>query len=220
MCSCGRKHSSALDKKGQLWTFLSWGRPFRLVSPALNNSCDDSIPVQIECGWSYSTALTKSGTVFVWWPFEDEINRSYDITMEHMDRLSDKRARATEGIIPCETWDLHHNPRQLPPIPSLPTFKNQISTSERNEDVTKLVKIAAMDNILIGLTNKGHVLKFSELRSPTSLQAEGRWEYVGITIYFYQGFMNLMLYSFPVLARQRRFMIIRYSTREVPMNLL
>ena len=190
------------------------------MSPALNNSCDDSIPVQIECGWSYSTALTKSGTVFVWWPFEDEINRSYDITMEHMDRLSDKRARATEGVIPCETWDLHHNPRQLPPIPSLPMFKNQISTSERNEDVTKLVKIAAMDNILIGLTNKGHVLKFSELRSPTSLQAEGRWEYVGIAIYFYQGFMNLMLYSFPILARQRRFMIIRYSTREVPMNLL
>ena len=102
--------------------------------------------------------------------------------MEHMDRLSDKRARATEGVIPCETWDLHHNPRQLPLLPQLPELNQQNIASERDEEETKIVKIAGMDNILVALTNKGHVLKFSGLGNPSSLQAEGRWEYVCIFV--------------------------------------
>ena len=89
-----------------------------------------------------------------------------------MDAEMDKRAHATDdGRIPCVTWDLHHNPMRLSPIPSLPKL------GEERDDVTKLVKIAGMDSFLIGLTNKGHVLKFGSLANESTTQTAS-WEYV------------------------------------------
>lgn len=179
MCSCGRKHSMALDANGQIWTFISWGRPFRLVTPALDKSSPSETPVQAECGWSYSAALTASGDVFVWWPFGDSVQQVVATTNVRMDQEGDKRAHATaDGAIPCVTWDLHHDPRRLPAIPRLPDLprpSRAYGEDERQE--TKLVKIAGMDNFLVGLTNKGHVLKFGDLSNELSLE-QGRWEYV------------------------------------------
>ncbi|THH05395.1 hypothetical protein EW145_g4827 [Phellinidium pouzarii] len=177
--SCGRKHSMALDSSGQIWTFISWGRPFRLVTPLLDNSSPDETPVQTECGWSYSAALTASGNVLVWWPFGQSMQHVYNTTMTQMNESGDEQAHATvDGMIPCSTWDMQQDPHRLPPLPSLSELSDSRHTcneSERQE--TKLVKIAAMDNFLIGLTNKGHVLKFGDLSNETSLQ-QGRWEYL------------------------------------------
>jgi hypothetical protein len=47
------------------------------------------------------------------------------------------------------------------------------------EEDTKLIKIACFDNNLIGLTNQGHVLRFSSLENELeSSRARGAWSYV------------------------------------------
>lgn len=95
-----------------------------------------------------------------------------------MDADGDKRAHATsEGTIPCATWDLQHNPQKLPVIPRLPKLKHIHQLAEE-EEKTKLVKIAAMDGVLIGLTNKGHVLRIVGLGNEASFQQALEWEYV------------------------------------------
>lgn len=181
--SCGRKHSTAFDTRGQIWTFLSWGRPFRLVTPALDGSSSDSMPVQVECGWTFSVALTESGNVYAWWPFDREIQLSVDATMEAMNEQGNKRAESTpDNKIPCATWDLVYNPPHLPPIPVqiLPKLHDNDEGGNAEADKSlKLVKIAAADNCLIGLTNAGHVLKMDNLNSPSSALAS-HWEYVSI----------------------------------------
>ncbi|KAL5537136.1 hypothetical protein ACEPAF_959 [Sanghuangporus sanghuang] len=160
--SCGRKHSMALDAKGHIWTFISWGRPYRLVTPALDCTSSDSTPVQAECGWSYNVALTASGDVYIWWPFSVSVLQQFGATMGQMDADGDKRAFATtENTIP---------------LPEL-SKTDQTPPSQRNEGETTIVKIAGMDGFLIALTNRGHVLKFGGLSNEVSVQ-HARWEYL------------------------------------------
>ncbi|KAG6866580.1 hypothetical protein C0991_002065 [Blastosporella zonata] len=169
--SCGRLHASSLDSEGQIWTFLSWGRPFRLVSDVFTDP--NLKPLQVECGWRFSSLLTVSGDVFVWWPFSGETAQRIQAVNSQMNQEGDKKASAQlDNSIPCVTWDLNETPAQLPPIPNLPDLYG------RNEEKpTQLIQIAGLDNQIIGLTNKGHVLKFDSLQSQASLSG-GRWEYV------------------------------------------
>jgi len=168
--SCGRLHSSGLDANLQIWTFLNWGRPFRLVSSLLDCSNPDSTPVQVECGWGFSSVLTKAGDVFIWFPFEtrmEQIIESHDNTMNAQ---HNKAKASPDKVIPCSTWDLNIDPVRLPALPSLPTL------AETKEE-TKLVKIAGFDRSLVGLTNQGHVLTFSSLGNE-NLTSRGAWTYV------------------------------------------
>ncbi|KAG1881190.1 regulator of chromosome condensation 1/beta-lactamase-inhibitor protein II [Suillus subluteus] len=140
--SCGRLHAATLDDQHHVWTFLSWGRPFRLATPVLAATSLDSTPALVESGWNFSSVLTKSGDVAA------------------MD-AADLKAHATEdGVIPCSTWELHEEPTMLPPLPRLPEM------SLGSVEPVKLVKLAALESRLIGLTNHGHVLSIS------------RWEYL------------------------------------------
>jgi SCF-associated factor 1 len=92
-----------------------------------------------------------------------------------MDAQGDKKAAQLPGnVISCATWDLDIDPVRLPPIPSLPNLNNGTVDVE---DLTRLIKIAGLDGHLIGLTNKGHVLKFGPLESELTF-SRGRWEYV------------------------------------------
>ncbi|KAI0692434.1 regulator of chromosome condensation 1/beta-lactamase-inhibitor protein II [Cytidiella melzeri] len=52
--------------------------------------------------------------------------------------------------------------------------------SERGKDEhTKIVKIAGLDNALVGLTNKGHVVRFKGLEGQETAQRQGnKWEYL------------------------------------------
>ena len=175
-------HTTALSSHGQIWVFISWGTPFRLIAPELDGSSPDATPVQVECGWMYSAALTVSGDAYVSWPFGETMKQQFTARMREMNEESNSKIEATaENVIPAVTWDLHHNPSRLPPLPDLPVLKHSERSSEsEGRPATKLVRIAGMDNLLIGLTNKGHVLKFGGLENETSLQ-QGRWEYVSLS---------------------------------------
>ncbi|KAJ6581536.1 regulator of chromosome condensation 1/beta-lactamase-inhibitor protein II [Mycena capillaripes] len=169
--SCGRLHASALDSKSRVWTFTSWGRPFTLSSRQLLR---DSRPIQIECGWDFSSVLTKSGEVFAFWPRSGTMKEQIDAQNTSMDEERQFFAKALpEGVIPCATWDLEAEPARLPPLPSLPTLS---ATGDQVEKEPKIIKIAALDARLIALTNQGHVVLFSGLGNENTISA-GTWKY-------------------------------------------
>ncbi|KAI1796783.1 RCC1/BLIP-II [Ganoderma leucocontextum] len=187
--SCGRLHTTALDAASQVWTFTSWGRPFRLNSSLVDKSSPDTTPVQVESGWAFSSILTQSGDVLVYWPFVGRLKEVIDGKMEEFDSSNDEalhaaaKARPTEAepnVVPCHWWVLHGvDPVRLPPIPasSLPELRYAGLAEEAFDEETKLVKIAALDNNIIGLTNKGHVLRYGELYDEEECHT-GRWEYL------------------------------------------
>jgi len=135
--------------------------------------------MQAECGWSFSSILTQSGDVLVFWPSSGEIGRIYDEENAAMDERGGCNASATEDYrIPCVTWSLRADPLRIPPIPQLPDLENTGVSPEERSKPTTLTKIAAFDNHLIGLTNKGHVLKFGDLSNEYSFDRTTRWQYV------------------------------------------
>ncbi|PPQ78400.1 hypothetical protein CVT25_011623 [Psilocybe cyanescens] len=172
--SCGRLHSSFLDRTNKIWTCTTWGRPFWLSSPILSDP--DYTPKQIECGWAFSSLLTKSGDVFVWWPFTGSMGEAIEQKMRDMDSEGEKRAYATENnVIPCISWGLDVMPTRLPPIPPLPELPN--TGNAKKPTTTELIQIAAFDNHIVGLTNGGHVLKYGSLHDESGVSL-GRWEYL------------------------------------------
>jgi SCF-associated factor 1 len=187
--SCGRLHSMALDSKNQVWTFINWGRPFRLDTTMLDCTSPETTPIQAqaESGWSFCSILTQSGDVLVFWPFIGEIGRHFHEENIAMDERGDCQAYPTsDHRIPCIAWPLRADPSRIPPIPELPELSHTGSSQEERSKTT-LIKIAAFDNHLIGLTNKGHILKFGDLSNDTSFDRRTRWQYVRsscITIMF------------------------------------
>lgn len=91
------------------------------------------------------------------------------------DREGGKKVKVagSEDVIPCVTWDLHMDPIRLPNLPPLP----ELGEANESDENIVLTQIAALDNNLVGLTNKGHVLKYGNLVDETSA-AGGQWEYV------------------------------------------
>ncbi|KAJ7180697.1 regulator of chromosome condensation 1/beta-lactamase-inhibitor protein II [Mycena filopes] len=173
--SCGRFHACALDSRGKIWTFLSWGRPFTLASRHLLR---DSRPIQVECGWNFASLLTKSGEVFAFWPRSGTMEEQIDAKNASLDEDSERRflAKATDGSIPCVTWELEMDPTRLPPLPALPNLNSTGDDDAGGE--LKIIKIAAMDAYLVALTSQGHVVLFSGLENETTFAASGRWKYL------------------------------------------
>ncbi|KAJ7247638.1 regulator of chromosome condensation 1/beta-lactamase-inhibitor protein II [Mycena haematopus] len=173
--SCGRLHAAALDFKGRVWTFTSWGRPFTLSSHHLLPG--DSRPIQVECGWGFCSLLTKSGEVFVWWPQSGSLLEQIDAKNASMDEARQFSAKALpDGVIPCATWDLEADPTRLPGLPVLPKLATTGDLDEVEEE-TKIIKIAALDKRLVALTNRGHVVFFSSLDNENVVSG-GRWQYL------------------------------------------
>ncbi|KLO11054.1 RCC1/BLIP-II protein [Schizopora paradoxa] len=173
--SCGRKHLLAIDSIGDIWTFVSWACPFRLVTPAFDRTSSESTIAQIECGWTYSCALTASGEIYAWWPFGNVLREIYSSKMREMDVEMTMNSHES-GVIPCAYWDLEHTPSRLPALPHLPSLAH-LSLQDEGENELKIIKIAAMENVLIALTNKGHVMRFGRLNDENAL-AQGRWQYL------------------------------------------
>ncbi|KAI9060932.1 RCC1/BLIP-II [Trametes sanguinea] len=187
--SCGRLHTTALDAASQVWTFTSWGRPFRLSSSLVDKSSPETTPVQVESGWTFSSVLTQSGDVLVYWPFGDAMKAIIDEKNEELNSIENAdlkiaaKARINQndpGVIPCYWWVMHGaDPVRLPAIPAenLPILRKTGLTQEQLDEETKLVKIAGLDNCIIGLTNQGHVLRYERLAGEDEYQ-QGRWEYL------------------------------------------
>jgi SCF-associated factor 1 len=166
-----------LDANSTIWNFRSWGRPFRLVSPLLDCSSPETTPVEAVCGWAFCAAVMKSGDVYAWWPFGESFEDQYRQTIAELDKNeSTKAVVPDEGkVIPCHTWEMRKDPVRLPVLPDLPDLPaTGLSEKERKKE-TKLIKIAPFDNCLVGLTNKGHVLKIDGLSDEESIQI---WRYV------------------------------------------
>jgi len=102
----------------------------------------------------------------------------WSFVQRELDQQGDKTVPAVLGgtnpAIPCETWEADLDPIPLPPLPTLPDLDGE---TVGNQQPTQLIKIAGMDNHLIGLTNKGHVLKFGSLHND-SMVSRGSWEYL------------------------------------------
>ena len=154
-----------LDINYTVWTFTSWGRPFRLVSPLLDCSSLETTPIQIECGWESSVVLTKSGDVYLWWLYEGAFGEQYWKAIAKLDEDESTNAIVPDGgtVIPCHTWEINLDPIKLPILPRLPDLLATGLSEEEHRKETKLIKISAFDNSLVGLTNKGHVLKMDGL---------------------------------------------------------
>jgi SCF-associated factor 1 len=185
-----------LDEHGRSWLFTSWGRSFRLTTALLDCTSPDSTPVQVECGWAFSAVLTQSGDVYVLWPFSGLLGgviQGFETSMNDA-AMNDQTLRAhaaSDGTIPCITRDITLDPMHLPPIPvgSLPDLQRgeeDVSHTSGGHLDTYLVRIAGLDCHLIGLTNKGHVLKFGHLENAETAPT-GRWEYVRVWARFNRG---------------------------------
>ena len=166
-----------LDTNSNVWTFRSWGRPFRLISPLLDCSSPETTPLQVECGWMFCSVLARSGDVYAWWPSDQSFENRYRRTMRELDRDRSTRAIVSgdETVVPCHAWEMKHNPFKLPALPDLPDLPSTGMPTKEREKRTKLIKIAAFLNSMIGLTNKGHVLKIDGLTDGNSVR---RWNYV------------------------------------------
>ncbi|CDO70141.1 hypothetical protein BN946_scf184783.g25 [Trametes cinnabarina] len=169
--SCGRLHTTALDASSNIWTFMSWGRPFRLSSSSVDRSSPETMPVQVESGWTFSSVLTQSGDVLVYWPFGDRMKTIVDEKNEELNNAenADLKAAAKAQVDASEP--------SLIPCYCLPMLRRTGLSEDQLDEETKLVKIAGMDNCIIGLTNKGHVLRYERLTSEDEYQ-QGRWEYL------------------------------------------
>ena len=166
-----------LDANSTVWTFRNWGRPFQLVSPLLGCSSPETTPVQVECGQKFSAVLTRSGDVYIWWPFYGTIESQYQKAMKELDKDESTKAIVPDGgmVIPCHTWEINEDPIKLPNLPDLPDLPGTGPLEEVHRKKTKFIQIVACSKSLIGLTNKGHVLKMDKLHKEYSAQA---WYYV------------------------------------------
>ena len=98
--------------------------------------------------------------------------------MASLDKYKSTKAIVPNGgtVIPCHTWEINVDPVKLPVLPDLPDLPVTGLPKEERRKETKLIKIAALSNCLVGLTNKGHVLKIDGL---TDGNTNPIWNYVG-----------------------------------------
>jgi SCF-associated factor 1 len=100
-----------------------------------------------------------------------------------MDSRAGGFALETPDGLRCVTWSLRADPRKIPNIPQLPELESPGMSQEERTKTTTLVKIAAFDSHLIGLTNKGHVLKFGALSNEDNFEWTTRWQFVSHPAY-------------------------------------
>ena len=154
-----------------VWMFHHWGLPVRVISPLLDCSSPETVPIQTECGRPFSAVLTRSGDVYAWWQDNGTFSDLYWEGIE----LGAGLVPDHEGVVPCRTWELKTDPIKLPVLPDLPDLVAIGIPGEEHEEETRLIKIAACDKCLIGLTNKGHVLKLDGLTEEDDARI---WHYV------------------------------------------
>ncbi|KZT38145.1 hypothetical protein SISSUDRAFT_782411 [Sistotremastrum suecicum HHB10207 ss-3] len=192
----------ALDSNAQIWTFTSWGRPYRLISPLLpfSPSSSSSSPsststpqTRIACSSTgkFCLALLPTGSLFIWYPHSSRwsaaleyANCDFEEQIEERDEL---RCRASNsisngngdgvGVVNCWTWEMEMDPDVLPDIPvDLPFLRWE---GELGDEGVRLVDVDVGDGFVVGVTNWGHVL----LLRVGENGAIGGWRYVSVIIF-------------------------------------
>lgn len=139
---------------------LAWGRPARLVAPVFNGSEPESTVVQVEAGWDVCAFLTQTGDAYVVFPFHGSFDAEAEAHIPRPNAPGVQREIVRRGDeLPCECWDVEHHPTKLPPLPANLPVLHPKTDAEAKEAPPKLVKIAAGDHFVVGLTDGGHVLK-------------------------------------------------------------
>lgn len=129
-----------------------------------------------------------SGDVLMYWPGSGSMLEAIQGKFNELNAVNnhDSKAIPEEGqdSIPCYIWDLlTANPVRLRPIPrDLPRLPATGLSDDADSEETRLIKIAGLDNNLIGLTNKGHVLRYNNLEGEENYQ-RGQWEYVSEDVF-------------------------------------
>lgn len=175
--SCGRLHASALDQNNKVWNFVNWGRPFRLDAPVLQDVQDPL--VQVESGWGFSSALTESGQIYVWWPFVAPLAQIIEDRMQEMNADPNNKALPTEDHeIQCSNFIVDSSTlSRLPGLPTLPVLTMTGEDIDRGIP-PKIIQIAGLEHYLVAITDQGHVLKFGNLDSPPQVTTgHGTWEW-------------------------------------------
>jgi SCF-associated factor 1 len=159
----------------------------------------------------------------VLWPYHgpvlEAIRKQYAVLDEE-----GKHARASADVIPCDVWDLERDPTILPALPPLPDLPGTGYEGESKDSPTQLTQIAGLDNCLIGLTNKGHVVKFDNLHNENTAHL-GRWEYVELSsvLYFLSADSLLQLPRFSEVesVKQHPTFVQRenYTPQEAPLEM-
>ena len=181
--SCGYNRSAALDANSAVWMFRDWGGPARLVSPFLNCSSPETTPIQVECSHWFCAVLTGSGDVYAWWPDSGIFEKLYWGPCKPTTVL----VPDDKAVIPCRIREFKANPIKLPTLPDLPDLPATGLSGEERRKETRLIKIAACDACLIGLTNKGHVLRLDGMINEDSTRI---WHYVSKNVYPGALFLN------------------------------
>jgi SCF-associated factor 1 len=113
----------------------------------------------------------------VWWPFGGTFWDRAHKAMAEQNRNKPTEVVVPDGetVIPCHTWEINMDPVKLAILPDLPELPATGLSEEERRKETKLIKIEAIGHCLVGLTNKGHVLKMDRLYGWDSTQD---WNYV------------------------------------------
>ncbi|PAV22808.1 RCC1 BLIP-II [Pyrrhoderma noxium] len=146
-------YSIAIDMERNVWIIIRPDRPYIIESDLINNEHADSTPIQVVCSYEYSAILTRSGEMYIIWPFDEYVTGAY----EKRCKGSSTRFKIKGNSISCKTWKLKYDLYKLPQIGDLPELDQRDRSSESNSP-TKIIEIAAMHDALVALTDKGDVL--------------------------------------------------------------
>ena len=163
-----------------MWIIIRPDRPFIIESDLINNEHADSTPIQVVCGHDYSAILTRSGEIYIMWPFDEYVIDAYKKQYEG----SSTGLEIKGNSISCKTWKLKYDLYKLPQIGDLPEL-NQRDRSPGSNSPPKIIKIAAMYNRLFGITDDGHILSITGVESRAEI-GDKHWTYVIILHIFFR----------------------------------
>ena len=167
-------NSIAIDIKGNVWIIICPDHPFLLKSDLINNGHADSTPIQVVCNYYYSAILTRSGDVYIVYPFDEYARKEHEKRCEE----SETGLEIEGNRISCKTWSQKYELYKLREIGDL-TELDQRHGSPGSKSPPKIISIVATDDYLAGLTDKGHILQINQfdVYSKTQIKDEN-WVYV------------------------------------------
>ncbi|PAV22793.1 RCC1 BLIP-II [Pyrrhoderma noxium] len=164
-------NSIAIDIKGNVWIIICPDHPFLLKSDLINNGHADSTPIQVVCNFYYSAILTRSGDVYIVYPFDEYVTKAHEKHCEE----SGTGLEIEGNRISCKTWKLKYELYKLREIGDLP----ELDQRHGSKSPSKIISIVAMYKFLIGLTDKGHVLKINQFDSSSKTRIKDEnWVYI------------------------------------------